>query len=808
MLRNYFKIAWRNLLKNKSYSIINIIGLALGIASCIIIMLFVVNELSYDRFNKKADEIVRVVFNAKVNGEEIKEAVVMAPVADALKKEFPEVVEATRLRSMGTPKIVFDNKSYRDGTLAFVDPNFFEVFTLPIVKGDKLTPLNEPNSIVLTQDEAIKYFGTENPIGKILNFKDANQQFKVTAIIDKIPETSHFHFDMLASMLGDDLSKNTSWMESNFYTYLVLKNGIDYKSVEAKLPQIVEKYMGPQIMQALGISFSDFTKKNEIGLRLQPLTEIHLNSDFSVSTTLEQGGDIKYIYIFSAVALFMLLIACINFMNLSTAAAAKKGKEVGVRKVLGSNKKQLIHQFLTESFISTVIAMVVAMVLVILFLPMFNNFSGKDLDIWYLFDIKIMVTLLLLTIVISLLAGAYPAFYLSSFNPITALKNKFSGTGNTKVVRSGLVVFQFIISAGLILATLIVDKQMTFIQNKNIGYNKEQILVLRDAYLLGNNKDAFKNKLLSDPRVEHITTSGYVPAGASDNSMSGVFIGDQGNELRRMTVYNVDEQYIPTLGMEVTAGRNFSKDFGSDSLNVIINETAAKILGFNNDDAVGKTLIRGTDNSGGRQNLTVIGVVKDFNFRSLHQLIDPLIMFNNPYGGLIVKAKVSDMSGLIQSISSSWKSFDVEEPFTYDILDDSFNYTYLAEKKMGDLLRIFALLTIFVACLGLLGLVTFTTEQKFKEIGVRKVLGSSVIQIVIILSKDFIKLVFVSFIIAFPLAFLLMNKWLQDFAYRTEINSQVFVLAALITTCIALLTISFKSIKAATANPIKSLRTE
>ena len=807
MFKNYFKIAWRNLLSSKSYSALNILGLAIGIASCLLIFLFVIDELSYDRYNEKAADIVRVVFKAEINGEKIKEAVVMAPVNEVLKKEFPEVIDATRLRNLGTPKITYNNRSYRNGKFAYVDPNFFRVFTLPIVAGDKKSPLDEPNTVVLTRKEAIKYFGEQDPIGKILSLENTGQQLKVTALIDKIPQNSHFHFDMLASMLGDDRAKGISWMESNFFSYLVLRKGADYKNLEKKLPQVVKKYMGPQIRESMGVTFNEFTKDNQVGLFLQPLTDIHLNSDFSTSSTLEQGGDIKYVYIFSAIALFMLLIACINFMNLSTAAAAKRGKEIGIRKVLGSKRNQLVRQFLAESLLISVIAMAIAVVLVVLVLPLFNELSGKSLELAYLLRPKIMIALLLLSVLISFMAGGYPAFYLSSFNPITALKSKFSGSGRTKGIRSGLVVFQFIISAGLILATLIVEKQMSYIQNKNIGYDKKQLLVLREAYFLGKNEAAFKNQILKDPRVENVTTAAFVPAGTTDENMSVVYLGDQTGSFRRMNVYNIDDQYIPTMGMTMKTGRNFSKEFGADSLNVIINETAARILGFL-DEPIGKTLTRALDNNGTRQNLTVIGVIKDFNFQSLHQKIDPLIMLNNPYGGLIVRAKVADMSGLIKSISNLWNGFNPQDTFSYALLDDSYKHAYLADQKMGDILSIFALLTIFVACLGLLGLVTFTTEQKFKEIGIRKILGSTVPQIVMLLSKEFVKLVFVSFIIAFPLGYYLMDKWLQDFAYRTEINVWVFALAGLITVLIAFLTICFKSVKAAIANPVKSLRTE
>lgn len=803
MIKNYFKIAWRSILKNKGVFSINIAGLAIGIVSCLLIMLFVADELSYDRFNENADEIVRVVFKAIVNGEEMKEAVVMAPVAEALKREFPEVVDATRLTNLYNPKITYKNTSFRDSKFAYVDPNFFSFFTLPVIKGNNTNPLEEPNSIIITRQEAKKYFGNEDPIGKVLILEDKNQHLKVTAVIEEVPKTSHFHFDIFASTEGYLPAQATSWMESDFFTYLLLKEGTFPENLETKLPAVVEKYMGPQMKKEMGMTFSEFKQKNQIGLFLQPLTDIHLKSDFIASTELEQGGDMKYIYIFSAVSFFMLLIACINFTNLATAAASQRAKEVGIRKVLGSNKNQLIYQFLAESFIATAISMGLAIILFSLALPVFNDLTGKELPLGYLLKTNTLLILAGLVFVIGLFAGGYPALFLSSFKPIAALKNKFSSAGKSKGVRSALVVFQFVVSAGLILATLIVNQQMEFIQNKNLGYEKDQMLVLRDSYLLGDKQAAFENKIINDARVEHVTQSAFVPAGPSDNSMSGVFL--QQEFKRRMFVYNVDEQYIPTMGMKLTAGRNFSADFGSDSTNVIINERAAEILGFK-EDPLGKILTRDTHDGG--QKLRVIGVVKDFHFKSLHKDIDPLILLNNPYGGLIVRVKTAKMSAFIEDLNATWNSFNVQEPFSYSILDDSYKETYRAEQKMGSILNIFAFLTIFVACLGLFGLVTYTAEQRFKEIGIRKVLGSSILQIVALLSKDFLKLVLFSFIIAFPLGFYLMNKWLQDFAYRIEVSWQVFVLAALITLVIAFLTIAYKSIKAATANPVESLRTE
>ncbi len=803
MFKNYFKIAWRNIRKNKGIFSINIAGLAIGIASCLIILLFVVDELSYDRFNEKAEEIVRVVFRADINGEEMKEAVVMAPVAAVLKQDLPEVLDATRIRKKGTPKITFENKSFRDSRFAYVDPNFFDIFTLPVVEGNANDPLGEPNSAVITETEAKKLFGSKTATGNTITIEGQEKEFLITAVIKDIPKNSHFHFDILASTQGFLPAQGTSWVNSDFYTYLLLKKGTDVKELETKLPGIVEKYMGPQMKNAIGMTFADFQKDNKIGLFLQPLTDIHLRSDFTSSTTLEPGGDIRYVYIFSLIALFMLLIACINFMNLSTAAASKRAKEVGIRKVLGSNKKQLIYQFLAESFIATSIAMAISLVLFELALPLFNELSGKELNINYIFQPWALISMLLLIFVISFMAGGYPAFFLSSFKPIAALQNKFSGFGRSRAIRSGLVVFQFVISTGLIFATLVVNQQLSFIQSRDLGYNKEQMIVLRESYLLGNNQHSFKNEILQDPRVENVSTSAFIPAGLTDNDMSGIYLGEEYR--RRMFVYNIDEQYIPTMGMELIAGRNFSKEFGADSTSVIINQSAAEALGFNN-DALGKTLHRDTNN--GKQLLTVIGVIKDFNFKPLRQQVEPLIMLNRSYGGLIVRTKVQDMSGLVAHLNNLWLGYGSNDPFSYAILDDVYNETYLPEQKMGSILNLFAILTIFVACLGLFGLVTYTAEQRFKEIGIRKVLGSSVTEIVTLLSKDFLKLIIVSFLIAFPVGYYLMEKWLRDFAYRVYIDWRIFTLTAIITLAIALITISFKSIKAATVNPVETLRSE
>ncbi|MCW3109884.1 MAG: FtsX-like permease family protein [Segetibacter sp.] len=804
MFRNYIKIALRNLSRNKSFSAINILGLSVGISVCFIIMLFVQDELSYDRFNEKADRIVRVIFKASINGGKINESNVMPPVAQALKSDYAEVQEATRLR-VSYSKITYANKTFKEGTLAFVDANFFNVFTLPFIKGDSKTALQQPNTVIITKEMAKKYFSNEDPIGKVLTFNNYdNAQYKVTGVIDKIPANSHFHFDMFGSMESLPEAKAATWMASNFFTYVVLKEGYDYKKLEAKLPRMVEKYMGPQIQKEMGMSLSQFrTKGNELGFALQPLTDIHLHGDSS--SELEAGGDVRYVYIFGAIAIFMLVIACINFINLSTASASKRAKEVGVRKVIGSGKSDLIKQFLLESVLLTLFALLVSFVLVQRALPVFNDLSGKNLTFGN--DIMPLAAFVLLGILVGILAGIYPAFFLSSFKPIAVLKGKFSGGNKSFGLRSGLVVFQFFISVCLIVGTIVVYQQMKYIQNKKLGYDKEQLLVLSNSYALGKDEPIFKEQLLKDPRVVNVTISAYKPAGPSNNNNALAYPEGKDNQIMKTLEYHVDEQYIPTLGMQMVAGRNFSKEFATDSSAMVINETAAKAFGWGN-NVVGQRIVRQNSERGKDFTYTVIGVVKDFNFKSLHEPVTPLLMVLKPEWGLIVKVKTADISGLLSSIKQQWEKFNTEEPFTYTFMDELYNKTYSAEQKTGRILNIFAVLTILVACLGLFGLATYTAEQRTKEIGIRKVLGASVTQVTNMLSKDFIKLVLISCIIAFPISYWAMYKWLQDFAYRINIGWTVFVLAGLSASMIALLTVSFQAIKAAIANPVKSLRTE
>ncbi len=815
MLKNFFTIAFRNCWRNKATSLIHIAGLGLGIATFLLIVLFVQHERSYDRYNKKADRIVRVDFHGKMNGGETREATVMPPVAAAMKQDFPEVEVATRLVNQGVHRITYGDKTLREDAMAFVDSNFFQVFTLPLIEGDPRTALLRPNSAVITKAMSRKFFGNADPIGKVLEFRDDSMAMTVTGVIDKVPANAHFHFELFASMAGYADSRSTSWMTSGYYTYLVLPAGYDPKRLEAKLPSLVEKYMGPQLKASLGVTLSQFRAGgNSLGFELQRLTDIHLHSN--LSGEIEPPGDIRYIYIFSAVGIFMLLIACINFINLSTAGAGKRAREVGIRKVLGSVRGQLISQFLIESLLLTFVGTAIAITLLYFSLPLFNQIAGQELSLNWSGAVWLIPTILGIVLATGVLAGLYPAFFLSAFNPVTVLKGLFTPGGKSATLRSTLVTFQFVISICLIIGTAIVYQQLSYIQHKKLGYDRDQVLVVQESFWLQNNQDYFRHELAEDPRIVSVSASAYLPAGQTNNSVFICYPDGRRNDLMYSSQYSVDEQYIPTLGMQVIAGRNFSRAFPSDSTAALINETAAIKLGWitpgrpYDPAALLGHLVTQKDNNGTGISYHVIGLVRDFNFRSLHDLITPLVMTYNPgmEGNFIVKARTKDLAGLVSTMEKEWTALKPGMPFSYSFLDDRFNKTYTFEKHIGLTLGIFAGLTIFVACLGLFGLATFTAERRTKEIGIRKVLGASSASIIGLLSKEFVRLVTIAFLIAAPIAWLVMDHWLRDFPYRITIGWWVFALAALLAIVITLLTVGLRALRAAVASPADSLRTE
>ncbi|WP_232541025.1 ABC transporter permease [Spirosoma endbachense] len=807
MIRNYFKIAFRNLKRQKVSTSINIVGLAIGLATCILIMLYVQDELSYDRYNQKADRIVRVSINLRLNGEDINGPTLGPSVAQNLRSEFPEVLQTTRIRNQGGGFVSYGTTSFKEDNLLYADSTFFQVFTIPLLKGNPQRALTEPNTVVLTEETARKYFGNQDPIGKILSFNSAKTPYRITGVVANVPENSHFRFDMLASLASLKEAENIGWLGSmNFYTYLVLPEKYNYKQLEAKIPQLAEKYVSVEVQKFLGISLQQFRKKgDDFGVVLQPLTDIHL---YSKGGDLRPGGDIRYVYVLTAIAVFMLLIACVNFMNLATATAARRSREVGIRKVLGSVKGQLQQQFLIESVLLAMISLLVGILLVGLVLPSFNQLTGKNLALTLFADPFIALKLVAGTVLVGLLAGSYPAFYLASFKPVFVLKGRIMAARKGFNLRSGLVVFQFFVTISLIIATVTADRQLRYMQSQKVGFDREQILVIQNTYMLRNNEAVFRDKIIQHPQVIRGSISGDVPVGSTSGNNSAVMPKEDPDKGVVSRLYNVDYEYIPTLGMPIAQGRNFSKSFPTDSSAVILNETAVRALGWQK-NPIGKELIGKIDDKGRKTFYRVIGVVSDFHFESLRQKIGPLVMFlGRNSGNILIKTRTDNLPRFLASLKQDWDSFAVAAPFTYSFLDDRFEQVYLSEQKIEQVLTLFSGLTIFIACLGLFGLATHTAEQRTKEIGVRKVLGASVPSIIALLSKDFLKLILIALVIASPIAWWGMNQWLKDFAYKVEIEWWIFALAGLLAVGIALLTVSFQSIKAALMNPVKSLRSE
>ena len=807
MLKNYFKIAFRNLWKNKGFSFINIFGLAIGIAVCLLIMLFVIDEVSYDKFNKKAARIYRVDGDVKFGGTHFILAVAPDPMGPTLKKDYPQVEQFVRFRDNGGFRIKKGNENLQENKVIYVDSTLFDVFTLLMIAGDKKTALTEPKSVVITEKIAKKYFNSADVVGKTFIVNDTNN-YKITGVIKDVPIQSHFNFDFFVSMSSIEESRRNNWLSNNFNTYVLLKDGADSKALEGQLENVVNKYVGEQAQQFLNTSLKEFKKQGNFdNYSLTPLTDIHLHSDKVAE--LGANGNLQYVYIFSAIGIFILLIACVNFMNLSTAHSSNRAKEVGVRKVLGSQKQNLIYQFLSESILISFIALLFAIAFAAFLLPYFNQLSGKEIALGLFSKPWLIPSLLLLVLIVGLLAGSYPAFYLSSFQPISVLKGKLAAGFKSGWFRSSLVIFQFAISIILIVGTVVIYNQLQFIRNKKLGFEREHVLVIKNTYSLGDQAKSFKNELQNISGVQQVTMTGWLPTGdyRSDSPLYPEATLDQKTAVSMQNWY-VDENYIPTLQMQIATGRNFSSQMPTDSSAIIINEAAAKLLNFT--DPINKTLYYLASLKDKKvKEYHIIGVIKDFNFNSLRQMISPLALFyGEEKGSIAMRIKTDNISSLIAHVQNKWKSIVPGQPFNYSFMDDDFDKIYSSEQRVGKIAMTFSILAILIACLGLFGLVTYAAEQRTKEIGIRKVLGATVSNIVAMLSKDFLKLVMIAALIAFPVAWWAMNKWLQDFAYRINISWWIFIVAGVVALLIALITVSFKAIKAAVANPVKNLRTE
>ena len=824
MYRNYLKIAWRNILRQRVNSIINISGLAIGLTCVILIALFIKDELSYDKFFSDADSIYRVNIDGKMGDNSFYVGYTPPPAGATLVDNYPEIESYTRLYRPDADVIEYEStaqkKLFNENNIYAVDPNFLELLTYPLSKGDRKTCLKDANSVVITPQIAKKYFGDEDPMGKILSYGTDKTQMKVTGVLGdmaNLPASVKFDFLMPIKNYSDVAYFNWSWVWLNVATYVKLtesatKNPDVIAHLESQFPEML-KTQAAGAFERIGQPYDQFLKNgNKWDLHLQPLTDIHLRSGEIVYSITEQNS-IKSLYVFGLIAFFIIVLACVNFMNLATAQSARRSKEIGVRKVLGSQRQQLIKQFLTEAILFTSIATVFALILSMLSLPFFNQISGKEISINALLNPQILLIILGLSILTAFLSGIYPALYLTSFKPVSVLNGNFNvSSPKSSFIRNGLVVFQFVIAITMVISTIVVYTQLKYAQNRELGYDKENLVILNNAEKMESSEETFRQELMMLPQVKSSTISSdmltkssfgdfYVPEAINPNEHIAKDLA--------LGSYLVDNHFINTLNLKIIKGRGFEEGF-SDSRSVIINETAAKQIGWEN--PIGRTI---RYPGGENESYKVVGVLKDFNIESLHNSIVPFALFsqdsksyNTSKSFITLKLTSGNPKQTIAAIKDKWQNYQPDVPFEYSFLDEDLNSAYTADQRTAKLFGIFTGLSIFVACLGLFGLVAFTAQKRTKEIGIRKVLGASVTGIVKLLSIDFIKMVAISLVIASPIAWYAMHKWLEDFAFRIDIEWWVFVLAGVAALAITLITVSFQAIKAAIANPVKSLRTE
>ncbi|MEX6690588.1 ABC transporter permease [Danxiaibacter flavus] len=798
MLRSYFKTAIRNLSRHKVYTVINISGLAIGLAAFWLIVLYVGDEISFDRYNENADRIVRVVQHARWAGNEIHEAPTSAPFAPELKEHFPEIEEATRIITEGNGIIKYGDKTIKVDDMVFADKNIFNVFTFPFLYGNAETALASPGSIVITEELATALFGsTANALNQTI-YLDNNEPNKITGVIKDIPQNSHLRFRGIRVLAPD---YTAGWQNFNLYTYLLLKKGTDYKALETKMPQFAAE------------TIQKLMRIDDYRIELQPLTSIHLHSNLAFEVS--ANGSIKRIYMFVAIAALILIIAIINYMNLATARSSSRIREVGTRKAIGSGRTALATMFMFESVLVTILAACAAVLLVTVALPFFNTLTGKLLSIWRFGKMNTLVVLAAFSLIVGIVSGLYPSLFLSRFKTIPALKGQMGNMFASIVFRKSLVVFQFVITVVMICGSVIIYRQLNYALKADLGFNKEQVLTFHiDDRNVRNQTAALKAQLMQNPAIENVAMAGN-PIGNNDiGGLGYYFETEQGDFATNTTIAEelmIDADYLPAMDIKLLQGRNFSANITSDKYGAaMINETLMNQLGWKN--AVGKKLKFRIDDKGTTAERTVVGVIKDFHTYSLQHKVEPMVMLMPPApseeDNVYVKIAKGKTAAALDYITKAFQKFDKQNTPQFHFLDANFARQYAAEKKQGEIALIFTVLAVIIACLGLFGLATFTAAQRVKEIGIRKVLGASAASIVQMLSKDFLKLVAIASIIAFPIAWLAMNQWLQGFAYRIDIEWWIFIAAGILVLLIALATIGFQSLRAASANPVESLRNE
>ena len=806
MLSNLIKYSLRSFKRQRSYIIINILGLSIGIACSLLITIFVINEASYDKYNEKKDRIFRLVLNGKIGGQEIVGVYTPAIMGPTMLEEFPEVEDFLRMTGSGPTIVQYEATVFTEDNLIQADSSFFNFFTIPVIMGDPHKMLNAPHKVVLTESTAKKIFGEESPIDKALKIGSDTVSYIVTGVIRDIPENSHFDANIITSFLTNPRANAPDWLSNSFSTYLLLNPNASHTDVDRKITDLLIKYVGPELQKYMGISIEEFQAQgNKYEYFLQNLADIHLDPE--IEQQFKAASDPKYLTIFGSVAILIVLIAAVNFMNLSTAQASRRAKEVGIKKVGGSTRGMLIAQFLSESFILSFISLLLALIIIKVTLPYFSNLLGTRLELnllsyWYTIPV-----MLLFTVVVALLAGSYPAMFLSSFNPYEVLKGSISGSMKNGRMRRVLVVFQFAVSILLIVGTVVMYRQISFMLNKDVGFNKNQLIVIERANVLGPRWKAFKDAAREIPGVVNIASSTAVPG--RNNNQNGYLIEGRNDESFLLVTNWVDYDYLETYGMKLASGRFFSESHATDREACLVNESAVREFGL---DKLEETRIIRPGDESRLLHMSIIGVVNNFNHESLRNPIQPYIFCfkgdNQNWGYLTVKLMAQNYSKTIGDIEELWKEFTANNPLQYYFLDDDFENMYKQEKQNAQMAVIFSILALFIAALGLFGLTSYTVEQRTKEIGVRKAMGSSVTGIYIVISREIVILVSISALIAWPLIYYFAGKWLESFHYRIEMGLAMFFAGLAVAIAIALMTISYRILRAARVNPAQSLKYE
>ena len=790
--------------KHSGYLILNITGLTIGLTSFLLISIYVLHELSYDRFHKNYQNIYRIRVKGVMAGSTLDQAISAPPMAQTLLADYPEVLHAVRINRSGAWLVKYGETRFNEDGVLFADSSFFSVFDFKLLRGDPKNALANPRSMILTEEFARKYFGKDDPMGKRISLEADTNLYTITGVIQNIPSNSHFKFDMLGSLNSLEDSRSTAWLSHNYYTYIVLKDGTKKSSMEAKLPEVVIKYVGPEIKKYIGITIEDFQKAgNQFGYELEPLKDIHLKG--APQYQIEPAGSLTTVYIFAIIALLILVIAIINYVNLSTAKSAGRAREVGIRKVSGSDKTGLMVQFVGESLIIVAIATLIASLLVLVVTPVFSHLIGKEISLTLFSGYKSFIELISLILLVGIAAGAYPAFVLASFNPIEVLKGTLNPGSISKTLRGILVIFQFTVSIVIIIGAIVVYRQLNFMTSSDMGINKENLIVIRRPDALENKLESFKEQILQIPGVERIANATAIPGTHFSNN---AFFLD--NDPTKAT-YLINQDRVSfgfgeAMGIKLLDGRYFSKEYGTDTTAIMINESAVKYLGLK--DPLGKYILQ-PSGPGKFDRFRIIGIMKDFNIESLHEKITPvcfLLMRGNYEGYLCIRLNGKNMQPTLKSIENVWKDFSNRQPFQYSFFKDEFNKHYETELKTGRIFILFSVLAIFIACLGLIGLITYMTTIRTREVGIRKTFGASRSIIVTLLSREVVTLILVSSLVAYPVAYFGIKIWLESFAEKITVSPLIYVIASIIGLAIGWLSIIYRAVKAAAYNPADSLR--